>query len=201
MLRPPRQSQGVLHAERTHRAGHVDRARRALAHPARDGDLSVRECPLRGRRPRRRPHAVDRAPGRAPPRPPPARGRRRDPRRAAPARRADRSGDALARQGGGGRDRYIKETLSGEGVAGLINDLPAPLRTLVEKVLEQIPGGEERIQELTDTQGGRAAAALGGVLGATTQAIVQVVMMLIAMFFMLIEGRVLVDRVAMVSLR
>src|SRR5881397_1502995 len=50
---------------------------------------------------------------------------------------------------------YVKETLSGEGVAGLIADLPAPLRTLVEKVLEQIPGGEERIQELTDTQGGR----------------------------------------------
>jgi len=61
---------------------------------------------------------------------------------------------------------YVKETMSGEGVAGLINDLPAPLRTLVEKVLEQIPGGEERIQELTDTQRGRAAAALGGVLGA-----------------------------------
>jgi predicted PurR-regulated permease PerM len=88
---------------------------------------------------------------------------------------------------------YVKETLSGEGVAGLINDLPAPLRTLVEKVLEQIPGGEERIQELTDRQGGRAAAALGGVLGATTQAIVQVVMMLIALFFLLIDGRALVE--------
>lgn len=88
---------------------------------------------------------------------------------------------------------YVKETMSGEGVRGLINDLPAPLRTLVEKVLEQIPGGEERIQELTDTQGGRAAAALGGVLGATTQAIVQVVMMLIALFFLLIDGRALVE--------
>jgi predicted PurR-regulated permease PerM len=88
---------------------------------------------------------------------------------------------------------YVKETMSGEGVRGLINDLPAPLRTLVEKVLEQIPGGEERIQELTDTQGGRAAAALGGVLGATTQAIVQVVMMLIALLFLLIDGRALVE--------
>jgi predicted PurR-regulated permease PerM len=88
---------------------------------------------------------------------------------------------------------YIKETLSSEGVTGLINDLPAPLRTLVEKVLEQIPGGEERIQELTNRQGGRAAAAIGGVLGATTEAIVQVVMMLIALFFLLIDGRALVD--------
>jgi predicted PurR-regulated permease PerM len=88
---------------------------------------------------------------------------------------------------------YIKETLGSEGVTGLINDLPAPLRSLIEKVLEQIPGGEERIQELTNRQGGRAAAAIGGVLGATTQAIVQVVMMLIALFFLLIDGRALVE--------
>ncbi len=88
---------------------------------------------------------------------------------------------------------YIKETLSSEGVTGLINDLPAPLRSLVEKVVEQIPGGEERIEELTNRQGGRAAAAIGGVLGATTQAIVQVVMMLIALFFLLIDGRALVE--------
>ncbi|PYQ02777.1 MAG: hypothetical protein DMF82_15080 [Acidobacteria bacterium] len=74
-----------------------------------------------------------------------------------------------------------------------MNDLPAPLRSLIEKVLEQIPGGEERIQELTNRQGGRAAAAIGGVLGATTQAIVQVVMMLIALFFLLIDGRALVE--------
>jgi predicted PurR-regulated permease PerM len=88
---------------------------------------------------------------------------------------------------------YIKETLTSEGVTGLINDLPAPLRTLVEKVLAQIPGGEERIQELTDQQSGRAAAALGGVLGATTRTVVQVVMMLIALFFLLIDGRTLVE--------
>jgi predicted PurR-regulated permease PerM len=88
---------------------------------------------------------------------------------------------------------YIKETLSSEGVTGLVNDLPAPLRTLIEKVLEQIPGGEERIQELTNRQSGRAAAAIGGVLGATTQAVVQVVMMLIALFFLLIDGRALVE--------
>ena len=94
---------------------------------------------------------------------------------------------------------YIRETLSSEGVTGLINDLPAPLRTLIEKVLEQIPGGEERIQELTNRQGGRAAAAIGGVLGATTQAIVQVVMMLIALFFLLIDGRALVDWITEVA--
>jgi predicted PurR-regulated permease PerM len=88
---------------------------------------------------------------------------------------------------------YVKDTLRSEGVTGLINDLPAPMRTLIEKVVEQIPGGEEKIQELTNQQGGRAAAAIGGVLGATTQAVVQVVMMLIALFFLLIDGRALVE--------
>ncbi len=94
---------------------------------------------------------------------------------------------------------YIRETLTSEGVTGLINDLPAPLRSLVEKIVEQIPGGEERIQELTNRQGGRAAAALGGMLGATTQAIVQVVMMLIALFFLLTDGRTLVEWVEEVA--
>jgi predicted PurR-regulated permease PerM len=94
---------------------------------------------------------------------------------------------------------YVKETLGSEGVTGLINDLPAPLRSLVEKILEQIPGGEARIQELSDTGGGRAAAAVGGVLGATGRALVQVVMMLIALFFLLIDGGNLVDWVAEVA--
>jgi predicted PurR-regulated permease PerM len=88
---------------------------------------------------------------------------------------------------------YVRQTLRSEGVTGLIDDLPAPLRGLAEKLLEQIPGGEAGIQDLSDTQRGRAAAVVGGVLGATTRAIVHVVMMLIALFFLLIDGRALVD--------
>ena len=34
---------------------------------------------------------------------------------------------------------YVRDTLRSEGVTGLINDLPAPLRSLVEKIVEQLP--------------------------------------------------------------
>ena len=88
---------------------------------------------------------------------------------------------------------YVRDTLRSEGVTGLINDLPAPLRSLLDKVLDQFPGGEARIQELPGTQGGKAAAVVGGFLSATGRAVVQVVMMLIALFFLLIDGRALVD--------
>jgi predicted PurR-regulated permease PerM len=88
---------------------------------------------------------------------------------------------------------YVRDTLRSEGVTGLINDLPAPLRTLIEKIVDQIPGGEARIQDLSDTQGGRAARVVSGFLGATTRAIVQTVMMLIALFFLLIDGPALVE--------
>jgi predicted PurR-regulated permease PerM len=94
---------------------------------------------------------------------------------------------------------YVRDTLRSEGVTGLINDLPAPLRTLVEKIVDQIPGGEARIQDLSDTQGGRAARVVSGFLGATTRAIVQVVMMLIALFFLLIDGQALVEWVTEVA--
>ena len=94
---------------------------------------------------------------------------------------------------------YVRDTLRSEGVTGLINDLPAPLRSLVEKIVEQLPGGEARIQDLSDTQRGRAAGLVGGFLGATTRAIVQVVMMLIALFFLLIDGHALVEWVTEVA--
>jgi predicted PurR-regulated permease PerM len=94
---------------------------------------------------------------------------------------------------------YVRDTLRSEGVTGLINDLPAPLRTLIEKIVDQIPGGEARIQDLSDAQGGRAARVVSGFLGATTRAIVQIVMMLIALFFLLIDGHALVEWVTEVA--
>lgn len=88
---------------------------------------------------------------------------------------------------------YVRDTLRSEGVTGLINDLPAPLRGLVDMILNQIPGSEERIQDLPGSQGGKAAAVVGGVLSATGRAVVQIVMMLIALFFLLIDGPALVE--------
>jgi predicted PurR-regulated permease PerM len=88
---------------------------------------------------------------------------------------------------------YVRNTLRSEGVQGIVNDLPAPLRSLAQKALSQIPHDQETIQQMTQTQGGRAAAAVGGVLTATWSVVIQMVMMLIAFFFFLVDGPQLVD--------
>ena len=88
---------------------------------------------------------------------------------------------------------YVRTTLRSEGVQGLINDLPRPLRALAEKVVTQLPQGQGDLQDVAQQQGGRAAAAVGGVLKTTWGVIIQLVMMLIAFFFFLVDGPQLVD--------
>jgi len=88
---------------------------------------------------------------------------------------------------------YVRNTLRSEGVQGIVNDLPRPLRALAEKALGQLPKDQEELQQLTDQQRGRAAAAVGGVLTATWSVVVQMAMMLIAFFFFLVDGPKLVD--------
>jgi predicted PurR-regulated permease PerM len=88
---------------------------------------------------------------------------------------------------------YVRNTLRSEGVQGIVNDLPAPLRSLAQKGLRQLPQDQESLQQMTGQQGGRAAAAVGGFLTATWGVVVQMVMMLIAFFFFLVDGPQLVD--------
>ena len=87
---------------------------------------------------------------------------------------------------------YVAKTLRSEGVEGLIADLPAALRTVAEKVRDRLPTTDS-LKELGQAQGGRAASAVGGVLSATWGVLVQLVMMLIAFFFFLVDGSRLVD--------
>jgi predicted PurR-regulated permease PerM len=88
---------------------------------------------------------------------------------------------------------YVRTTLRSEGVQGLVNDLPRPLRALADKVVTQLPQGQGDLQDVAQQQGGRAAAAVGGVLSATWAVVIQLVMMLIAFFFFLVDGPQLVD--------
>ena len=87
---------------------------------------------------------------------------------------------------------YVRNTLRSEGVDGLIRDLPGPLQALARRALSELPADQGELTDLAQQQGGRAAAAVGGVLGATWRAIFQVVMMLIAFYFFLVDGRDLV---------
>ena len=88
---------------------------------------------------------------------------------------------------------YVRRTLRSEGVAGLIADLPGPLQSLATRILDRLPQGEQELTDVAGAQGGRAASALGNVLQATWGAIIQMVMMLIAFFFLLQDGPRLVN--------
>jgi predicted PurR-regulated permease PerM len=87
---------------------------------------------------------------------------------------------------------YVRKTLRSEGVGGLVADLPAPLRSVAQKVLDKIPQDTQELSDVAGAQGGRAASAVGGILSATWKVVIQMVMMLIAFFFLLIDGRELV---------
>lgn len=94
--------------------------------------------------------------------------------------------------------RYVSQTVRGGGVTALVERLPAPVKSLVQKGLNRLSDEQERdlanaVQEKVSAQGGKAAAAVGATLSATGAVIFQAVMMLIAFYFLLLEGQALVS--------
>jgi predicted PurR-regulated permease PerM len=87
---------------------------------------------------------------------------------------------------------WLRTTIQSEGVWGLVERLPGPVQDAAREVVEAFPQPQKELQRLAGAQGGQAAAAVGGVLAATGTAVFQTVMMLIALFFFLTDGRRLV---------
>ena len=79
------------------------------------------------------------------------------------------------------------------GVGGLVERLPGPFRTLAERALQSVGGndGQSWVQ-MVQSQSGKAAAAVTGFLSATSRALVEAVLMLIAFYFLLTDGHRLV---------
>ncbi len=97
----------------------------------------------------------------------------------------------LIRQIAGGVN-WLKLALRNAGVPGLVSELPESLRRVAEQALAQAPTTAEEIQTLVTEQFGSAAAALGGFVTATTGALVQLLLFLVAFFFFLADGQDLV---------
>lgn len=92
--------------------------------------------------------------------------------------------------------KYVRETVRSEGVSGLVNKLPPRARGLAQKALDRIPVEEEQLdeelQKRAEGQSSRAVGAVTSVVAATGSFAVQATMMLIAFFFLLVDGRSLV---------
>jgi predicted PurR-regulated permease PerM len=89
---------------------------------------------------------------------------------------------------------YVRATLASGGLPALAGQLPPSLRSLVEAL--HLPPDPVSVETLAQQQSGRAAAAVGGVLLATTNALVQIGAMLVAFYFLLLDGPRLVEWLA-----
>lgn len=94
--------------------------------------------------------------------------------------------------------RFVSETIKSDGVRGLLERLPQPLKALGARVADQLPkdaAGEVDDAEVgsqVTAQGGTAAAAVGAAVSATGSMVFQVAMMLIALYFLLTQGEKLI---------
>ena len=99
--------------------------------------------------------------------------------------------------------RFVRETVNREGVEGLVDRLPGPVQRVVENLMERFAVEEKQLDQTlgqqVSSQGGTAARAVTGAVAATGSFVFQTAMMLIAFFFLLVDGRRLVDWLESVS--
>ena len=95
--------------------------------------------------------------------------------------------------------RFIMDTVRGEGVTGLIERLPSPLDRFATQLQERFGDLNHLLEEQAGAQTGRAASAVGAALVATGSLAFQGAMMLIALFFLLVDGRQLLGWLFAVS--
>ncbi|MBK7862217.1 MAG: AI-2E family transporter [Archangiaceae bacterium] len=84
--------------------------------------------------------------------------------------------------------RFVTTTLEEGGVDGLVERLPESLQGFANEVVERLPA-RGKLEQTVNEQAGKAAAAAGGMVAATGSALFQIAMMLVALFFFLIEGQ------------
>lgn len=99
--------------------------------------------------------------------------------------------------------QFVTRTVQQEGVEGLVNKLPDPLRKGVEGLMKRLPVEEvaldEKLQQQVSSQSATAARAVTGAVAATGSIAFQTAMMLIALFFFLTDGKELVEWLESVS--
>lgn len=93
----------------------------------------------------------------------------------------------------------LKTTFQTKGIYGVIDSLPAPLPTLGREIMARLPRGGQQLEELVRNATGRILGGVGYVFLATGNLLVQISMMLVALFFLLVDGPALVRWLIAVS--
>src|SRR5882672_4387757 len=84
---------------------------------------------------------------------------------------------------------FLRQTLETHGPEVLLEHLPDWLAELVRSGLESFSASADELLALAKARGPATAAALGTALGATAQLLVQAVLLMIAFYFLLLDGR------------
>jgi len=93
---------------------------------------------------------------------------------------------------------YIHQTLAEEGVEGLIRQIPAPFQGWVETIWQQSPGHERDAGFIYDLER-RAAVSIPRIVSNVGQVVGQTALMVVALFFFLMDGRRLIEWLDMIS--
>jgi predicted PurR-regulated permease PerM len=86
--------------------------------------------------------------------------------------------------------KWAGGALQESGIAGLVERLPDPLQALAQAAVENLGGGDggQSWVQVIQSQSGKAAAAATAFLSATSRAVIEAVLMLIAFYFLLLDG-------------
>ncbi len=84
--------------------------------------------------------------------------------------------------------KFILDTARSEGVSGLVDRLPGPLDAWATSVLARLGDLGQLLERQVSERGAKAASAIASVLAAAGSFAFELVMMLIALFFILVHG-------------
>lgn len=93
----------------------------------------------------------------------------------------------------------IELTIRDGGVDELIERLPLSIREKAHGLVERVPGGSDQVEDLAQKQAGKAAAAVPAAIVATSSVVLNVALMLVALYLLLVDGKRLVDWIATVA--
>lgn len=84
--------------------------------------------------------------------------------------------------------KFVFEAVRSDGMSGMVAMLPGPIQEIASRALDYLGDLKALVERNIGAQGGNAASALGTALMATGSLVLDVVMMLIALFFLLVGG-------------
>jgi predicted PurR-regulated permease PerM len=92
---------------------------------------------------------------------------------------------------------FVNDTLRDQGLDGLVDRAPGPVRSVLREALDTMRKHSssdirKQLQDQANEQASNLAGALGGALAATWRVVFSTTMMLIALFFLLLQGPELV---------